>query len=81
MVTLDHVNRIDRDEWETTLVRDAMDTSVAARPSWTLRDAVATMEEEDVELLAVADANDNFVGIVSQADIVLLDEILDETGG
>ena len=51
----------------------------AARPSWTLRDAVAAMETADVKVLAVVTAEGMFVGTVREDDILKLDEILDET--
>ncbi|MDZ7731716.1 MAG: CBS domain-containing protein [Acidimicrobiia bacterium] len=51
------------------------------RPSWSLRDAVAAMESAGVERLAITDPDGTFVGMVSESEIVRLDEILDETGG
>ncbi len=82
MCSLEQLGTVDRDDWDTTTVGELMQTELpAAGPSWTLRDAVAAMEGADVELLAVVDADGNFIGVVRADDIVKLDEILDETGG
>ena len=55
--------------------------SATARPSWTLRDAVAAMDASDTDVLAVTDDDGNFIGVVTEDEILKLDEILDETGG
>lgn len=82
MCSLDRVTQIPREEWDATPVAEIMHVDLpAGRPSWTLRDAVAAMEDARVELLAVADADGTFVGVVREAEIVKLDDILDETGG
>ena len=82
IITLDQIGVIDRAEWEHTTVSELMATDmVAGLPSWTLRDAVVSMEEADLDLLPVTDADRIFVGVVRADDIVKLDEILDETGG
>lgn len=71
---------ITRDDWDETPVSAICDTDTpSARPSWSLRDAVAAMEEYDVDVLAVTDGDGNFVGVVQAAEIVKLGEILDET--
>jgi len=82
MCSLDLVSGIDRDEWDATTIGQIMRTELpAASPSWSLRDAVAAMEEADLDQIAVVDADGNFVGVVRADDIVKLDEILDETEG
>jgi len=79
---LDMLGDLDRSEWEDTTVEQVMVTDApAASPAWTLRDAVAAMEEADVELLPVVDEAETFIGVVVADDILKLDEILDETGG
>jgi CIC family chloride channel protein len=79
---LDMLGDLDRSEWEdTTVVEVMVSDAPAASPSWTLRDAVAAMEEADVELLPVVDDSQTFIGVVVADDILKLDEILDETGG
>jgi CBS domain-containing protein len=52
-----------------------------ALPSWTLRDAVAAMDTAQIDVLAVTDGDGNFIGVVTEDEILKLDEILDETGG
>ncbi len=47
-----------------------------ARPDWTLEQAIRAMDAHDVDALAVIDDDGAFVGIVTQTDIVRLDEIL-----
>lgn len=81
LARLEDISELDRAEWETTAIADRMATDLpVARPSWTLRDAVAAMDSADIDLLAVTDANGAFIGVVSEDDILKLDEILDETG-
>ena len=38
------------------------------------------MEQADIDLLPITDADDRFIGVVRAEDIVKLGEILDETG-
>ncbi|MGB1653751.1 MAG: chloride channel protein [Acidimicrobiales bacterium] len=81
LARLDDISDLDREDWERMTVREIMATELpSARPSWTLRDAVAAMEASGTDMLAVCDADGGFVGIVDADDIVKLDEILDETG-
>ncbi|MCY3850782.1 MAG: chloride channel protein [Acidimicrobiaceae bacterium] len=81
LARLDDVSELDRGEWEETAIGDRMATDLpVGQPSWTLRDAVAAMEEARVDLLAVTDASGAFIGVVTEDDILKLDEILDETG-
>ena len=81
MCTVAATSELDREAWETTTVADIADRSMAAaRPSWTLRDALVAMEDQRSELLAVTDEAGYFIGVVDRADIVRLDQILDETG-
>ncbi|MGI9604300.1 MAG: chloride channel protein [Acidimicrobiales bacterium] len=82
MVGLEDVAEIDRAEWDETAMQAVMRTELeSALPSWTLRDAIATMDRSDVDQLAVTDGTGVFVGIVRFEDILKLDEILDQTGG
>jgi len=81
MARLDDISALDRDEWENLTIADVMAAELpTARPSWTLRDAVAAMETSGTDLIAVTDAEGTFIGLVAEEDIVKLDEILDETG-
>ena len=80
MCGLDQIGELAREEWDSKTVGDMAATNLpAARPSWTLRDAVAAMETADVKVLAVVTAEGMFVGTVTEDDILKLDEILDET--
>lgn len=82
MARLDDISEIEREDWEATTVGSCMATDTpTARPSWTLRDAVAAMDASDADVLAVTDDEGNFIGVVTEDDILKLDEILDETGG
>lgn len=82
MVRIEEVSGLERESWEQTPVSDIMRRDLPlAGPTWTLRDAVAAMEDADVDRLPVADGRGIFVGLVLSAEIVKLDEILEETGG
>ena len=81
LARLEDISELDRAEWESTVVGDRMATNLpVAQPSWTLRDAVAAMGSAEIDLLAVTGPNGAFVGVVTEDDILKLDEILDETG-
>lgn len=81
LARLDDISELDRTEWEETAIGDRMATDLpVGQPSWTLRDAVAAMEEAQIDILAVTDASGAFIGVVTEDDILKLDEILDETG-
>jgi len=81
LARLEDISELEREAWEVTTVGAVMATDLpSARPSWTLRDAVAAMESAGTDILAVTDAEGGFIGVVRADDIVKLDEILDETG-
>lgn len=80
MAKLDNVQSNDRDSWSNTLVESIMTTSPPiALPSWTLRDAVVAMDNAGTNILAVTDNHGNFIGVVTEDDVVKLGEILDQT--
>lgn len=82
MISLTEVSALERSMWDDTAVGDLLNTELpAARPNWSLRDAIVAMEKADVDVLAVTDAEGAFIGMLSADDILKLDEILDETGG
>ncbi len=82
MAQLSQLSTVSRDEWETTTVESMMTTDLpAGSPSWTVRDAVVAMAGADIEVLAVTDSAGNFIGVVTEDDVVRLGEILDETEG
>jgi CBS domain-containing protein len=76
MVGTDEVSTLERPAWRLVAVRDIMRTDVpTATPGWPLRDAVRVMETVSTDLLAVCDGG-RFIGVISSADLVRLDEIL-----
>ncbi|MEL7206788.1 MAG: CBS domain-containing protein, partial [Actinomycetota bacterium] len=82
MCDLEAVLDVDREEWEDTPVGALVTPDLpTARPGWTLGQAMAAMERADVELLAVTDDTGSFIGTVDAAEVLKLEEILDETGG
>jgi CIC family chloride channel protein len=82
MARLEDVSEIERDLWEATSVGECMAIDLpTALPSWTLRDAVAAMDTAQIDVLAVTDGDGHFIGVVTEDEILKLDEILDETGG
>ena len=81
MCTLEAISEIERDLWETTQVRDVLLKDLpAGNPNWTLRDAVATMEAAGIETLVIVDNSGALIGVIYEADILKLREILEETG-
>ena len=81
MISLTEVSVLERSMWDDTAVGDLLNTELpAARPNWSLRDAIVAMEQADADVLAVTDAEGAFIGMLSAEDILKLDEILDETG-
>ncbi|MBI2168849.1 MAG: chloride channel protein [Actinobacteria bacterium] len=78
MVRIDDVDGLERDAWDTTTVSDLIHTAYPpAELSWTLRRAMSAMEEHAVPRLAVTD-HGRFVGVVTQAEILRLDELLED---
>lgn len=77
---LDHLKDIERSDWDSITVGELMAADVpVGRPSWTVRDAVAAMEQADIDLLPITDNEGTFIGTVGADDIVKLDQILDDT--
>jgi CIC family chloride channel protein len=82
MARLEDISDLDRDRWDEITVGECMATDVpTGTPSWTLRDAVAAMDASQADVLAVTDGDGQFIGVVTEDEILKLDEILDETGG
>ncbi len=82
MAQLAALSSVDREAWETTTVGAMMTTGLASgSPSWTVRDAVVAMEASDMDVIAVTDTAGNFIGVVTEDDVVRLGEILDQTEG
>ena len=81
VMTADELRHVPNEQWPTTTVGDHMRTDFPRiEPGMTVRDALRLMEEADVDMLPVLDA-DAFVGVVTTAEILKLDEILDDTDG
>jgi CIC family chloride channel protein len=80
MIRLDEIDSVPRDEWEVTKVVRIMRTDMpVARITWTLRQALVAMEEADVDRMPVVQDDGAFVGMVSTADLLNLDEIIEQT--
>lgn len=81
LMRIEELQATPEEQWSTTSVAEAMRTDFpAAAPDWLLRDALAAMEEADVDLLPVVD-DTAFVGAVTTTEILKLDEILGRTTG
>lgn len=74
------VGAVDRDAWATTDVRDIMRTDIpVADMAWLLADAIRAIEESPSDRIAVCD-DSTFIGVITAADLIELDEVLDRTG-
>lgn len=79
MVRAEDVGAIDRTAWGTTPVHDMMRTDLpVADMTWLLADAIRAIEEYGCDRIAVCD-NGSFVGVITAADLVELDEVLGST--
>jgi CIC family chloride channel protein len=77
LVGLEEVSAVPRSQWATTQVADVVRPDQPhADVDWTIEDAVRAMEAADQDVLGVTDADGRFVGLVTTADLVRLDEIL-----
>lgn len=82
LCSIDDVSTIDRASWEEHTIEQIMDGDApTARPSWSLRDVVAAMDNAGIDQLAVTDEAGHFIGVVYESEIVKLGQILDETEG
>ena len=82
MISLSDLSEVERSSWDETPVSELLRNDLpVARPSWSLRDTVAAMEDYEIDVLAVTDESNAFIGVVYEEDILKLDEILEETGG
>lgn len=80
MVSSDHLREHPPEQWAETDVGAVLDAEwPAASPDWTLEMALRTMDTADVDALPVLDQHGAFIGVVTNADIVRLDEILGST--
>jgi CIC family chloride channel protein len=79
LACVEDLSALDREAWATTPVRSLMRTDApVATPSWPLGDAIRAMEEAGVDRLAVRDG-DRFVGVITAAGLLQLEELLERT--
>jgi CBS domain-containing protein len=79
MASLYELQRVPEDEWATRSLAEVTDRSwPTTAPDTTIEDAVRKMEAAEVDLLAVLDGP-TFIGVVTTAAIVGLDQILGQT--
>ncbi|MGH1502850.1 MAG: chloride channel protein [Acidimicrobiales bacterium] len=82
LCTVDACSALDREAWTETSVAEVMlDDLPVATPSWSLRDVLVAMDRHGVDVVAVVDDAEHFVGVVHEAEIVKLGQILADTGG
>lgn len=82
LAVMDEVVAVRRDAWSTTDIRTiARVGAPVGRTTWLVRDVVRSMEEGDTDVLPVVDGEDRFVGVVTTADVLQLDAILERTQG
>lgn len=80
MMRVEELAATPHEAWATTPVDMVMRTDFpTARLAWRLQEALSAMEAADVDLLPVLDG-ERFVGVVTTAEIVKLDDILEVTG-
>jgi CIC family chloride channel protein len=80
IVRLEDLSAVPRDEWTTATLLEALpEQQPTAAPSWTIEQAVRAMDASDRDVLGVSDDDGRFVGIVTLADLMRLDEILGTT--
>jgi CBS domain-containing membrane protein len=76
MISVHDLQLLPSAEWPTATVAENLhDDGPTGGPDWTLEQAIRAMEAADVDTLPVLDG-ETFVGIVTTADILRLDEIL-----
>ena len=81
IISLSDISDIERNDWDETKIAGLIKIELpAAMPSWSLRDAIAAMESNHTDILAVTDSAGSFIGVLRADDILKLDEILEETG-
>ncbi len=79
IMRIEELQEVAQGEWTTQQVGDHMRTDFPSiAPGGQLRDALTVMENADVDLLPVVQG-EAFVGIVTTAEILKLDDILDQT--
>jgi len=80
VIRVEELAETPQERWASTPVSDHMRMDVpTASPRWQLRDALRAMEKADIDLLPVVEG-ERFVGVVTTAEILKLDDILQVTG-
>ena len=80
MMRIEELRAVAHERWATDTVGGHMRTDVpVVEPGGLVRDALSSMDDAGVDLLAVVDGG-RFVGVVTTAQILKLDEILGQTG-
>jgi CIC family chloride channel protein len=81
IMRLEELQLVAHEEWPTALVGAHMRTDFpVTKPQMSVREALRMMEDADVDLLPMID-DGSFVGVVTTAEILKLDEILGQTTG
>ncbi len=82
LCSIDACTTLERDQWSSTLVSAIVsEETPTAAPGWSLRDALVEMDRHNTDVIAVVDDRGNFIGVVDEAEIVKLGQILEDTGG
>ena len=80
LVGIEDLSAVPQSDWAgTTVGAIARDEAPHADPSWSIAQAVRAMDATGRDLLPVTAADGTFVGIVTTADLLRLDEILRAT--
>ena len=80
IIRVEELAETPQERWASTPVSDLMRMDFpTANPRWQLRDALRAMERADIDLLPVVEG-ERFVGVVTTAEILKLDDILQMTG-
>jgi CIC family chloride channel protein len=80
VIRVEELAETPQERWASTPVSDLMRMDFpTANPRWRLRDALRAMEKADIDLLPVVEG-ERFVGVVTTAEILKLDDILQMTG-
>jgi CIC family chloride channel protein len=77
IATAEDVGAVPREAWPAMTAREIMRTHVpVADVGWLLADAIRAIEESAIDRIAVCDG-DRFIGVITGADLVELDEVLE----
>ncbi|MGK2950329.1 MAG: chloride channel protein [Acidimicrobiales bacterium] len=78
MVELERLLDVDHDAWPTTTLREVVpEERVEGSSDWTLGQALAAMVDADVDHLAIVSEEGRFLGMVTRASILDLQDLLD----